>query len=248
MTELFSHRFGTGSPRVLLLHGLSSAGPVWWRVGEALAAAGYPSAAPDLRGHGKSPRTDNYSFDGYAADVVSSHPGPWDLVIGHSLGGSVAVRAADLDPDFAAAYLLIDPAIDLDSVTLKNLRSDLVAEAEHPPSVDQLIADHPAWNREDAVRKRASLLATAPAVMSGTCDDNPGWNVGQELSRITMPVHILGADIDALYTNADFERHSLRDSHLTFEVVPGTGHSIHRDDPEIVIARAQEFLGSRAVD
>ncbi len=236
--ELFSHRFGTGSPRVLFLHGLSSAGPVWWRIAEALAAAGYPSAAPDLRGHGESPRTDEYSFGGYAADVVSSHPGPWDLVVGHSLGGAVAVRAAELDPDFTAAYLLIDPAIDLDSVTLKNLRSDLVAEAEHPPSVAQLIADHPAWNREDAVRKRAALLATEPAVMSGTCDDNPDWNVGQELSRIKTPVHILGADIDPLYTNADFERHSLPGSNLTFEIVPGAGHSIHRDDPETVIARA----------
>ncbi len=242
MTKLFSHRFGTGSPRVLFLHGLSSAGPVWWRIAEALAAAGHPSTAPDLRGHGESPRTDEYSFAGYAADVVSSHPGPWDLVVGHSLGGAVAVRAAELNPNFTPSYLLIDPAIDLDTVTLKNLRSDLVAEVEHPPSVAQLIADHPAWNREDAVRKRAAVLATSPAVMSGTFDDNPDWNVGQELSKIKTPVHILGADIDPLYTNADFEHHSRPDSTLTFEIVPGAGHSIHRDDPSTVIDRALALL------
>ena len=230
---------------MLFLHGLSSAGPVWWRIAEALAATGYPSAAPDLRGHGESPRTDEYSFSGYAADVVSSHPGPWDLVVGHSLGGAVAVRAAELNPDFTTAYLLIDPAIDLDPLTLKNLRSDLVAEAEHPPSVDQLMVDHPAWNSDDAVRKRAALLATSPAVMSGTCDDNPGWSVGQELSRIKKPVHILGADIDPLYTSTDFGRHSRPDSTLTFEIVPGAGHSIHRDDPETVIDRARAMLQSR---
>jgi pimeloyl-ACP methyl ester carboxylesterase len=242
VTNLFSQRFGTGSPRVLFLHGLGSAGPVWWRIAEALAAAGYPSITPDLRGHGESPLADGYSLDGYAGDVVSSQPGPWDLVIGHSLGGAVAVRAAVIDPGFAAGYLLIDPAIDLDTITVESLRSDLVAEAEHPPTVAQLIEDHPAWTQEDAVRKRAAVLATSPAVMSGTFDDNPEWNVGQALAGVKTPVHILGADIDPLYTKTDYDRHAHSDSTLTFEVVPNTGHSIHRDDPETVIARARAML------
>ncbi len=227
---------------MLFIHGLGSAGPVWWRIADALAAAGYPSTAPDLRGHGESPRAEDYSLGGYAADIVSSHPGTWDLVVGHSLGGAVAVTAATLDPGFAAGYLLIDPAIDLGPATVANLRSDLVAEAEHPPTVTQLLADHPVWDREDAVRKHAAVLATSPAVMSGTFDDNPSWNVGPALATTETPVHILGADLDPLYTTADFERHTRSDSSLTFEIVPKTGHSVHRDDPETVIARATAML------
>ncbi len=242
VTDLFSHHFGTGSPRVLLLHGLGSAGSVWWQIAEALSDAGYPSIAPDLRGHGESARADEYTLDGYAADVVSSHPGPWDLVVGHSLGGAIAVRAAALDPGFAGGYLLIDPALDLDSATVSSLRSDLIAEAENPPSVAQLMTDHPAWSVGDAERKRAAVLATSPVVMSSTFDDNPDWHTGSTLSTIKAPVHILGADLDPLYTASDFERHSLPDSTAVFEVVPDAGHSIHRDAPETVIERALDLL------
>ncbi len=245
MTDLFSRQFGTGLPRVLLLHGLSSAGPVWWQIARSLAAAGYPSIAPDLRGHGESPRADRYTLDAYAADVVSSNPGPWELVIGHSLGGAIAVRAAVLDPEFALGYLLIDPALDLDSVTVTRLRSDLIAEAENPPSVAQLLSDHPAWSVGDAERKHAAVIATSPIVMSSTFDDNPDWNVDKMLSTIEARVHILGADLDPLYATNDFERHSRSGSTATFEIVPGTGHSIHRDDPDTVLDRALSLLSSQ---
>ena len=246
MTDFSSHRFGTGPPRVLFLHGLSSAGPVWWRIAEALSAVGHPSTAPDLRGHGGSPRFDEYTLNGYATDIVATHPGTWDLVVGHSLGGAVAVRAATLDPDFSSAFLLVDPAIDLDSGTKGALREDLVAEAEQPPSVARLMADHPKWHSEDAERKHAALLATSPFVMAATFDHNPDWRLGDELAGIDHPVHILGADLEPLYSTADFERHTRPDSSLTFEIVPTTGHSIHRDDPETVVDRARTMLGSRS--
>lgn len=243
VTILFSHGFGTGSPRVLFLHGLGSAGPVWWQIAEAIETAGYPSTAPDLRGHGASGQCDEYSLDGYAADVVSSHPGPWNLVVGHSLGGAVAVRAATLDPAFASGYLMVDPAIDLSSDTIAALREDLVAEAEHPPSVSQLIADHPKWLLKDAEFKYTAIRATSPVVMAATFDDNPEWRLGRELADIGHPVHVLGAGVDALYTTDDFERHVRLGSALTFEIVPETGHSIYRDDPGTVIDRVRAMLG-----
>jgi len=200
--------------------------------------------APDLRGHGDSPRFDEYTLYGYATDIVASHPGTWDLVVGHSLGGAVAVRAATLAPDFSSAFLLVDPAIDLDRDTKSALRDELIAEAEHPPGVDRLMADHPKWHREDAERKHAALLATSPFVMAATFDDNPEWRLGDELAGIDHPVHVLGADLEPLYSAADFERHARPDSSLTFEIVPTTGHSIHRDDPETVIDRALRLLSS----
>ena len=242
MTDLSTHRFGQDPPSVLFLHGLGSAGPVWWQIAETLAAAGYSSVAPDLRGHGGSPRSVEYTLDGYAADIVASVPGPWALVVGHSLGGAVAIRAAALDPEFSTAYLLVDPAIDLDSDTMSTLRQELVAEAEEPPSVVQLMVDHPRWHREDAERKHTAIRATSPAVMAATFDDNPIWHLGPELSGTGVPVHILGAELDPLFTVDESERHNHPDSTLTFEVVPNTGHSIYRDDPETVIDRALGLL------
>ncbi len=236
-------QFGSGTPCVLLLHGLSSAGPTWWQIGTMLQVAGYSSIAPDLRGHGQSGHPAEYGLDGYASDVIETCPGPWPLVIGHSLGGAAAVRAASLDPEFAAAYLLIDPAIDFDPVAAETVRTALVADVADPPSIEQLLIDRPQWTPEDAERKREALLSTSVTVMNRTFADNRHWALGAELSGIPVPVHLLGADEEPLYTAVAFARHRENGENLTFEQVTGTGHSIHRDAPETVVARALELLG-----
>ena len=242
--KLNVHRFGPGSPGVLLLHGLSSAGPVWWRIADALEASGHTAVAPDLRGHGESAHPNEYSLDAYTRDVLETCPGPWDLVVGHSLGGAVAVRAASMDPDFATAYLLIDPAITFNRATAEEVLTSIVADVSNPSSVDALMAEHPHWRREDAERKRASLLATSVEVIRRTFTDNRDWSLGEQLASITAPVHILGAGEDPLYTAGYFAIHRTGAHTLTFEQVPETGHSIYRDDPETVIERALNMLGT----
>ncbi|MEN8234575.1 MAG: alpha/beta hydrolase [Actinomycetota bacterium] len=242
MARLHLHSFGDDLASVLLLHGLGSAGPVWWRVAEALADAGHSCLAPDLRGHGESPLTASYPLDGYAEDVIESCRGPWDLVIGHSLGGAIAVRAGTIDPSFTGALLLVDPAIDLDAEMIREVRANLVAEAENPPPVEQLMADHPKWHHGDCVRKHAAVLATSPEVMAATFDDNPEWMLGTEMATLPVPVHILGAGTEPLYSTDDFERHREEAGNLTFEVATDTGHSVYRDDAKTVIQRALELL------
>lgn len=242
MVALSMHRFGSDAPTVLLLHGLSSAAPVWWRVGDALATAGHSSAAPDLRGHGASAHPGEYSLDGYALDVVASCPGPWQLVIGHSLGGAVAVRSAAIHPAFSNRYLLVDPAIDFDPIAAETVRSSIVAEVADPPSVEQLLAEHPHWDRKDAELKRDALLATSVEVIDRSISDNREWELGRDLASINVPVHILGAADEPLYSSDHFAGHGLGNPTMTFEVVPETGHSIHRDAPDVVIGRARGML------
>ena len=226
----------------MLIHGLSSAGPVWWHIGATLENWGYTSVAPDLRGHGESTHPDDYSLDAYAEDILETCPGPWDLVVGHSLGGAVAVRTASMDQGFAAAYLLIDPAITFDQRTAREVHTSIVADVTDPSSVDALLAEHPHWHRKDAERKRASLLATSVEVIHRTFTDNRDWSLGEQLGSIAAPVHILGADEDPLYTADDFAIHQTGASTLTFEQVPETGHSIYRDDPKTVTERALDLL------
>jgi pimeloyl-ACP methyl ester carboxylesterase len=116
MMPLTIHRYGSSNARtVVLMHGLTEAGTTWpdlvghwgdnWHV-----------LAPDLRGHGQSPR---FTEDELAtapevllADVVTVvdvQPEPVALV-GHSLGGLLALRAAVARPDRVWALVLEDPA------------------------------------------------------------------------------------------------------------------------------------------
>ena len=82
-----------GDPILLLLHGLGATGEVWedllkrhWE-GEVIA--------PDLPGHGRSPRLDTYTFESMAASVAAVLPeGRQVVVLGHSLGGVLALTLA----------------------------------------------------------------------------------------------------------------------------------------------------------
>ena len=87
---------GAGEPVLLLVHGLGATGDVWNGV-RALLSARWPGrwVIPDLPGHGGSAPLPRYSFDRLAAAVATTVlPAARVIVLGHSLGGVVALALA----------------------------------------------------------------------------------------------------------------------------------------------------------
>lgn len=87
---------GSGSPTLLLLHGLGANATVWDGL-RPLLAQRWPGRwlAPDLRGHGRSSHRAPYSFGAHAADVAALlEQGEAVVVLGHSMGGAVAMALA----------------------------------------------------------------------------------------------------------------------------------------------------------
>lgn len=103
---------GSDASAFLLVHGLASNARLWDGVAEYLLDAGHPSAAVDLRGHGRSARPDDgYDFARVAQDlaqVVESMLGRPVIVAGQSWGGNVAVEFADHHPDLVLGLVCID--------------------------------------------------------------------------------------------------------------------------------------------
>ncbi len=229
-------------PTALLLHGLPSAAGTWWQVASGLAAAGWSVTAPDLRGHGASPRTTRYALDDYAADVAAlrpAHGGAWDLVIGHSLGGAVATVAADEHPEWAAALLLLDPVYAVPEDARPGLLADLLGDLR-ALDTGELLRKHPRWRSEDAAQKVAAARAASPYLVERTLADNSDWVLEPVAGRLRAPVHILGADpqLGASFTPAEGQRLAAANPRFRYSIVEGAGHSIQRDDPARVVAEA----------
>jgi pimeloyl-ACP methyl ester carboxylesterase len=218
--DLNVHRWGAGPQRVLLIHGICSSGATWWEIAEGLRDA--TAIAPDLRGHGLSPRADRYRAADYAADLGSG----WDLAIGHSLGGLIAVRAAIDDPGFARRLILIDPVLELDdfdAVTAEN-----VAEAEHPPAPEEIAAANPHWHPAHArLKALAASQADADAVRR-TMDDNAPWEHAALADALSVPTLIFGGPMCGEHVGAANRLVEQRR-------IAGTGHSVHRDRPDAVL-------------
>lgn len=104
-------RRGSG-PALLLLHGLGCDHTTWEPVIDGLARR-YTVIAPDLLGHGASdkPRAD-YSIGGYAngmRDLLGVLGVPRATVVGHSLGGGVAMQFAYQFPELTQRLVLVAP-------------------------------------------------------------------------------------------------------------------------------------------
>src|SRR5436189_6452810 len=113
--ELHGHRVvywvaGSGGPVVLLIHGITGSARQWERVATLLSER-YTVVAPDLLGHGESakPRGD-YSLGAYAAgvrDLMIALGHRRATVVGHSLGGGIAMQFAYEYPPFAERLVLV---------------------------------------------------------------------------------------------------------------------------------------------
>jgi pimeloyl-ACP methyl ester carboxylesterase len=102
-------RAGWG-PLLVLLHGIAGSSDTWNDVIEELAER-YTVVAPDLLGHGESakPRGD-YSLGAYASgirDLLTALGHDRGTIVGHSLGGGVAMQMAYQFPERCERLVLV---------------------------------------------------------------------------------------------------------------------------------------------
>ena len=111
---LHGHRVGFQAagdgPLVILLHGITSTSDAWRDVMPRLAEH-YTVVAPDMIGHGRSakPKGD-YSLGAYAAgvrDLLAVLGFERGTVVGHSLGGGIAMQFSYLFPEYVDRMALI---------------------------------------------------------------------------------------------------------------------------------------------
>jgi pimeloyl-ACP methyl ester carboxylesterase len=105
-----SYRAAGSGPLVVLLHGIAGSSSTWNDVMPALARR-YSVIAPDLPGHGQSakPRTD-YSLGTYASairDFFGALGYERGTVVGHSLGGGVAMQFSYQFPERCERLVLV---------------------------------------------------------------------------------------------------------------------------------------------
>lgn len=110
--RLHSTDSGSGESHIALVHGLGADGTAWQPLRELILATGrYTVTTVDLRGHGGSDRASSYRLSDLADDLATALPSGLHSIVGHSLGGSVLVRAVGRLRPQRAVYL--DPGFRL---------------------------------------------------------------------------------------------------------------------------------------
>ena len=96
---------------MLIIHGFLGMNDNWKSLGTQFAAQGFQVHALDLRNHGKSFHSNDFSYELMAEDVkqyCEFHQLTNVILLGHSMGGKVAMLLASTYPDLVSKLIIAD--------------------------------------------------------------------------------------------------------------------------------------------
>jgi len=233
----------SGSTPFLLCHGFSGSSHDFALNIETLSGD-RPVVAIDHRGHGRSQKlgaTDRYSIDRLAADLIAFVDAeigkPVDL-LGHSMGGSIALRLTLARPDLVRSLILMDTSgwsfVPKDSAMAEMMQGfiqsfdpsrglpDLTAMAGPE---DALInaATPAAWQEVQAQMAAAFDPYAMKALGSDLFTGDMRW-IRERMPEIECPVSVIVGELDHPFVDqADDLAAAANKAQLT--VIPGAYHS-----------------------
>lgn len=93
--SIMVYEYGNSTKKVLLVHGWSGRGTQLFKIADALLKEGYTTISFDAPAHGKSPGNSTIMIEFIASIFeLERQFGPFEIAIGHSLGGMAVLNAA----------------------------------------------------------------------------------------------------------------------------------------------------------
>ena len=252
--ELSFSEWGAGPP-VVILHGLFGSKRNWSSIARQLASA-FHLYAVDLRNHGASPWDKQHDYPAMASDVarlIEQKVGPPVTLIGHSMGGKVAMYLALTRPELVERLMVVDipparsrgtpisyvhamQAVPLAQLSRRSEVEQALAETIADPVVRGFLVtniisrpDGLAWAVNlDAIERQFDMILDWPGTAAEQRFVGPTRFIRGNRSAFIKPAH--EAIIQKLFPAA------------TTESVIGAGHWVHAEQPAAFLEAVQRFL------
>ncbi|MCS6886685.1 MAG: alpha/beta fold hydrolase [Chloroflexus sp.] len=197
--DLFVMRRGRAGPPLICIHGAGGSARHWGLLLEPLATVAQVYAV-DLPGHGRSPAADGtVTITRYAQAISALHTAlalPPAIVVGHSMGGAIALQLAVGAPQIVAGLGLVGSAARLRvaPALLAGLAGDAAARQEAINTLAHWLfspAADPGLIREAF----AEYAALDPAILLADLQACHGFDIRSQLAAIRSPALVVtGAD------------------------------------------------------
>ena len=110
--KLFFRELGNpDADTIMINHGWLGRSEHWLNIGKFLADCGYHVIIPDLPNHGHSFHTEIFTYDSMARflhDFLANHSNGKPILIGHSMGGKIAMKMLDFYPADYEKLIVVD--------------------------------------------------------------------------------------------------------------------------------------------
>ena len=228
---------GSKKNALVFVHGYSCSSEYWWPQLEYFSKK-YTTIAVDLAGHGKSGlNRKEYSMDAFGDDVKSviEHLDLDQVVlIGHSMGGPVIVKAAGSLGAKSRLIIGVDTFHDLTTEGIGrfariaiNTMFQLFYDSMTKDSIDDFFIDKTDKDLEDWIRNDA--LKSPKNISQGTLDALLTMNYPESLSELSIPMIALNAR-SFRETQLDSNFDTYKD--IQIEFMEDVGHFIMLERPD----------------
>jgi pimeloyl-ACP methyl ester carboxylesterase len=251
---LYSKIEGSGKP-LLILHGFLGMSDNWKTIGTQIGENGFQVHLLDLRNHGRSFHSDEFSYEVMAEDILAYcqfHRLKKIDIIGHSMGGKVAMFLATKYPTLIEKLIVAD----IGPKYYKPHHQEILAGLN---AVD--FSKKPERSDVDEIlKKQITDFGTRQFLMKSLFWKEPGqlafrFNLAvfnQKIEEVgTALPDDLHFDKATLFINGGNSRYILEEDKaaiihhfpmVTFETIPNAGHWLHAENPELFYEIAFHFL------
>ena len=251
---LYSRIEGTGKP-LLIIHGFLGMSDNWKSYSSLYVAEGFQTHILDLRNHGKSFHSDDFSYDLMAQDVLEYCQGnnlEKIAIIGHSMGGKVAMLFATEHPEMVDKLVVADigpkyyaphhqdilEGLNAVDFSTKPSRTD-VEEILYPYIPDfgtrQFLMKNLYWKQPGQLDFRFNLKVFNEKI------DVVGTSLAENALFEKPTLFIRGGNSKYIL---DSDLPEIKSHFPNFELVtiPNAGHWLHAENPKLFFEETSEFL------
>jgi NAD(P)-dependent dehydrogenase (short-subunit alcohol dehydrogenase family)/pimeloyl-ACP methyl ester carboxylesterase len=230
----------------VFLHGFGGSSALWTEVMEELGERA-PSLAFDLRGFGETQASGNFGVADYAADVVALVDALGlenYILVGHSMGGKIALAAAARRPAGLRGLALVAPSPPtpepmsdarraelLSGYGSRDAAFDIIARIARRPLAPALVA-----------RMIGDHLRSSPEAWRAWLERGSREDISTQLNDIDAPVGVLGGRYDPVMPRVLLQREVADRLAAPLALISDAGHLLPLESPHVLVSALRAFL------
>lgn len=254
MIKLNATVLGEGTP-FLILHGFLGMSDNWKTLGSKFSENGYEVHLLDQRNHGRSPHTSEMNYQVMSQDVKNyceENNLENVILLGHSMGGKVAMQAAGDFPDLIQKLIIVDispkyyaphhqeilaglQALDNEVITSRGDAEEFLAKFIPDTGTRLFLLKNLYWKTKEKLSLRLNL-----EVLSQAAED-----IGMGLSEnihFTKPTLFIKGGKSNYITEEDLPLIKNHFPQATVQTIENAGHWVHAEKMKDFYSKVSEFL------
>ena len=234
-------------PSLVFLHYFGGSSKAWTEVIEQLAG-NFHCVAPDMRGFGaSSAEPENFTVENYAddaANLISTLRLENFLLIGHSMGGKIALALAARNPLGLRSMVLLAPSPPTPEPMKESERKKMLAAHGNRCAATETVCKAAGGKLSGAVFERSinDNLRSSEAAWRAWLESGSLEDISAETEKISVPVLIAAGENDEAMTPELLKKEvSSRIKNSELKILPSAGHLLPLETPAAIAELIRQF-------